>query len=199
MRMATPIIFATLGEILAERSGVLNLGIEGIMLMGAMTGFLVTFSSGSIWTGVLAAWLYAAAVLPIQTSHFATAETMTALWVALALFMALRVQVRGRWWDYGLFGIAFGAALAIAALEAGERVFVIDMDPQASLVRWFGAREENARRSLAPSSPYWSRTVRISMARSRGCIRPTLGPMIWVFPWGRLWAPWCQKDKRWEP
>jgi len=57
MRMATPIIFATLGEILAERSGVLNLGIEGIMLMGAMTGFLVTFSSGSIWAGVLAATL----------------------------------------------------------------------------------------------------------------------------------------------
>ena len=57
MRMATPIIFATLGEILAERSGVLNLGIEGIMLMGAMTGFLVTYSSGSIWAGVLAAAL----------------------------------------------------------------------------------------------------------------------------------------------
>ena len=57
MRMATPIIFATLGEILAERSGVLNLGIEGIMLMGAMTGFLVTFISGSIWTGVMAAAL----------------------------------------------------------------------------------------------------------------------------------------------
>jgi simple sugar transport system permease protein len=55
MRMATPIIFATLGEILSERSGVLNLGIEGIMLMGAMTGFLVTFSSGSIWMGVFAA------------------------------------------------------------------------------------------------------------------------------------------------
>jgi simple sugar transport system permease protein len=55
MRMATPIIFATLGEILAERSGVLNLGIEGIMLMGAMTGFLITFNSGSIWLGVLAA------------------------------------------------------------------------------------------------------------------------------------------------
>ena len=54
MRMATPIIFATLGEILSERAGVLNLGIEGIMLMGAMTGFLVTFTSGSIWLGVLA-------------------------------------------------------------------------------------------------------------------------------------------------
>jgi len=55
MRMATPIIFATLGEILSERAGVLNLGIEGIMLMGAMTGFLVTFSTGSVWLGVLAA------------------------------------------------------------------------------------------------------------------------------------------------
>ena len=55
MRMATPIIFATLGEILSERAGVLNLGIEGIMLMGAMTGFLVTFSTGSIWLGVMAA------------------------------------------------------------------------------------------------------------------------------------------------
>ena len=54
MRMATPIIFATLGEILSERAGVLNLGIEGIMLMGAMTGFLVTFTSGEIWLGVLA-------------------------------------------------------------------------------------------------------------------------------------------------
>jgi len=54
MRMATPIIFSTLGEILSERAGVLNLGIEGIMLMGAMTGFLVTFTSGSIWLGVLA-------------------------------------------------------------------------------------------------------------------------------------------------
>jgi simple sugar transport system permease protein len=55
MRMATPIIFATLGEILSERAGVLNLGIEGIMLMGAMTGFLVAFSTGSVWLGVLAA------------------------------------------------------------------------------------------------------------------------------------------------
>ena len=55
MRMATPIIFATLGEILSERAGILNLGIEGIMLMGAMTGFLFTFISGSIWLGVFAA------------------------------------------------------------------------------------------------------------------------------------------------
>lgn len=64
------------------------------------------------WTGVLAAWLYAGAVLPIQVSHYATADAMTSLWVALALFGALRAQARGRWFDYALFGAAFGAALA---------------------------------------------------------------------------------------
>ena len=41
VRMATPIVFAAMGEVLVERSGVLNLGIEGIMLMGAVTGFLL--------------------------------------------------------------------------------------------------------------------------------------------------------------
>ncbi|HAG22244.1 MAG: Putative ABC transporter permease protein [Synergistales bacterium 53_16] len=55
MRMATPIIFGTLGEIIVERSGVLNLGIEGTMLMGAMIGFLTTLHTGSLWLGVLAA------------------------------------------------------------------------------------------------------------------------------------------------
>lgn len=57
IRMATPILFGTLGEIIVERSGVLNLGIEGIMLMGAMTGFLTTLYTGSLWLGVLAAAL----------------------------------------------------------------------------------------------------------------------------------------------
>ncbi len=55
LRMATPIIFATLGEIITERAGVLNLGIEGIMLMGAMTGFIATITSGSLMFGILMA------------------------------------------------------------------------------------------------------------------------------------------------
>lgn len=55
VRLAAPIIFAAMGEILAERSGVINLGIEGIMIMGAVTGFLTTLQTGSLWAGVLVA------------------------------------------------------------------------------------------------------------------------------------------------
>jgi simple sugar transport system permease protein len=50
----TPILFAALGEILAERVGVLNLGVEGMMLVGAVSGFLVTVRTGSPWMGLLA-------------------------------------------------------------------------------------------------------------------------------------------------
>ena len=50
----SPLLFATLGEIYAERSGVMNLGIEGMMLVGGMGGFAVWFHTGSIWLGLLA-------------------------------------------------------------------------------------------------------------------------------------------------
>jgi ABC-type uncharacterized transport system permease subunit len=51
----TAILYACLGEILAERAGVLNLGVEGMMLMGALSGFAVTFWTASPWLGALAA------------------------------------------------------------------------------------------------------------------------------------------------
>ncbi len=57
IRIATPLVFATLGELYAERSGVLNLGIEGIMLLAAMTGFSAAYFSGNLWVGVAAAAL----------------------------------------------------------------------------------------------------------------------------------------------
>lgn len=55
IRIATPLIFGTLGELFAERAGILNLGIEGIMMLAAMTGFSTAYFSGSLWLGVLAA------------------------------------------------------------------------------------------------------------------------------------------------
>ncbi|NPV85347.1 MAG: ABC transporter permease [Anaerolineae bacterium] len=57
LRVATPLIFGTLGELFAERSGVLNLGIEGTMFLGAFVGFAVASQSGSLWLGFFAAIL----------------------------------------------------------------------------------------------------------------------------------------------
>ncbi len=51
----TVLLFAALGEIFAERAGVLNLGVEGMMLMGAVAGFSTTLSTGNPWLGVVAA------------------------------------------------------------------------------------------------------------------------------------------------
>jgi len=61
LRIATPLIFATLGELISERAGVLNLGIEGIMTFGAMIGWLTVYRGGDLWLGLLAAALGGAA------------------------------------------------------------------------------------------------------------------------------------------
>ena len=53
----TPYLYATLGEIYAERSGILNLGVEGMMIVGAVSAFGVTHSTGNPWLGILVAAL----------------------------------------------------------------------------------------------------------------------------------------------
>jgi len=62
VRAGTPILFAALGELLAERSGVLNLGVEGMMLVGALVGFMTAQGTGEPWLGLLAAGGAGAAV-----------------------------------------------------------------------------------------------------------------------------------------
>ena len=57
IRIASPLIFATMGELICERAGVLNLGIEGIMVVGAFAGWMTVYSGGGLWTGVVVAML----------------------------------------------------------------------------------------------------------------------------------------------
>ncbi|WP_299989504.1 ABC transporter permease [uncultured Ruegeria sp.] len=52
IRIASPLIFATLGELICERAGVLNLGIEGIMVSGAFAGWMAVYSGTGLWVGV---------------------------------------------------------------------------------------------------------------------------------------------------
>ena len=61
LRIGTPLIFGTLGVLLCERAGVLNLGIEGIMVAGAFTGWLAVYHGASLWTGVAVAAVTGAA------------------------------------------------------------------------------------------------------------------------------------------
>ncbi len=60
VRMATPLIFGTLGALMCERAGVLNLGIEGLMTLGAMVAWMWVYDGGSLWTAPLVAAAFGA-------------------------------------------------------------------------------------------------------------------------------------------
>ena len=69
----TPLLLGTIGEVICERSGILNLGVEGMMAIGAVTAFIVTFVSGNPWLGLMAA---IAAGMLISASHAFTTITL---------------------------------------------------------------------------------------------------------------------------
>jgi simple sugar transport system permease protein len=86
IRIATPLLFATIGEVFAERSGVLNLGIEGIMLLSAMTGFSAAYFTGSLWIGVAAAMAtgcLAGALMGLLTVTFGLSQHVSGLGLTL--------------------------------------------------------------------------------------------------------------------
>ena len=89
----TVLLFATLGEIFAERSGVMNLGVEGMMLIGAMSAFSIGVATGNPWLGILVAML--AAGLISQVHAFITVTLQADQVVSgLALnFMAIGVSL----------------------------------------------------------------------------------------------------------
>ncbi len=84
---ATPLVFAAIGEAVVERSGVLNLGVEGMMILGAIAGFSVTLDTGSFFLGVLAAaaaGALAAALFGFLTQVLMSNQVATGL--ALTIF-----------------------------------------------------------------------------------------------------------------
>lgn len=95
LRIATPLIFGVLGALLCERAGVLNLGIEGIMTMGAMTGWLTVYLGGDLWTGLLVAamsgaligLLHAILTVPLGLSQHVSGLGITLFASALAYYL----------------------------------------------------------------------------------------------------------------
>jgi simple sugar transport system permease protein len=91
----TPLIIVALGQLVAEKSGVLNLGAEGMMAMGAITGFAVTLHSGNPWLGVLAgmlagaamSFIFAVVVLTLMGNQVASGLALSILGVGLSAFI----------------------------------------------------------------------------------------------------------------
>ncbi len=94
IRIAAPLIFATLGELLCERAGVLNLGIEGIMVAGAFAGWFAVWSGTSLWQGVAVAFavgmtfglLHALLTVPFGLSQHVVGLGVTLLATAAAYY-----------------------------------------------------------------------------------------------------------------
>jgi simple sugar transport system permease protein len=95
LRIATPYILGTLGELVCERAGVLNLGIEGIMTLGAMAGWMTVYQGGDLWTGVMVAalaggmlgLLHALLTVPLGLSQHVTGIGVTLLGTSLSYYV----------------------------------------------------------------------------------------------------------------
>lgn len=93
----TPLVFAALGELIAEKSGVLNLGVEGMMLLGAVTGFMAAAGTGSlvvamlvaVLAGVSMALVFAVLTLTLMANQVATGLALTIFGVGLSAFLGL--------------------------------------------------------------------------------------------------------------
>lgn len=86
VRIMSPLIFGTLGELICERAGVLNLGIEGIMTMGAMAGWMWVYQGGGLWDGVIFAALVGALFGLVHagfTVHLGLSQHVTGIGITL--------------------------------------------------------------------------------------------------------------------
>lgn len=95
LKTGTPLLLIALGELICEKSGVLNLGQEGMMLMGAMAGFAGAFYTGNLWFGVMLAMvagmtmslLFGLLSLKLNTNQVATGLALTIFGTGLSAFL----------------------------------------------------------------------------------------------------------------
>jgi len=86
MIAGTPLLLGTVGEVICERSGILNLGVEGVMSVGAVVAFIVTYTTGNPWLGLLAAIL---AGMVISVLHAFASVTLQANQVVSGLALTM--------------------------------------------------------------------------------------------------------------
>lgn len=156
LRLATPLILAALGGILSERSGVVNIALEGMMLVGAFFGMLGSYITGNAWVGVIFgticgglmglthAWL----TQHVRTNHIVSGIALNVLALGLTTFMLRRVfqhaggspPVNGLADLWGLSPLSYVAFFLILAMG-----FVMFRTPAGLRVRASGENPGAAR------------------------------------------------------
>ena len=104
IQAGTSLVFATIGEIFTERSGILNLGLEGIMIMGAVSAFAAAYHSESLLIGILVAMLVGALLasthafltISLRTDQVVTGLALTIFGIGLASFLGQNLGPSGR-------------------------------------------------------------------------------------------------------
>jgi ABC-type uncharacterized transport system permease subunit len=104
IQAGTSLVFATIGEIFTERSGILNLGLEGIMIMGAVTGFAAAYHTASLLAGVLVAMLVGAFLssihaflsISMRADQVVTGLALTLFGTGLASFLGQKLGPGGK-------------------------------------------------------------------------------------------------------
>jgi len=157
----TVLLFATIGEIFAERSGVLNLGVEGMMLMGAMSAFSLAVHTGNAWLGLLVAMLVGGLLSLLHglvTIHFQADQVVSGLTLT---FLGTGLSL--------VFGEGLSKAGAISLLPN----FSIPLLAQIPL--------------LGPRAS-WSISA-TSFSRQPGSISTAPGPACTCAPWANTRPP----------
>lgn len=104
IRAGTSLVYATIGEIYTERSGVLNLGLEGTMLMGALGAFATAYHTGSVWAGVGAAMIIGALMslihsvltITLRADQTVSGLALTIFGTGLSSFLGQRLGPGGK-------------------------------------------------------------------------------------------------------
>jgi general nucleoside transport system permease protein len=141
---STPILLAALGELVVEKSGVLNLGVEGMMLVGAVTGFAVTSITGMPLVGILvaaitatlAALIFAYLTLTLTANQVATGLALTIFGIGLSSlmgegFVGFTIDVMGPVFPAGL------AEHPVLRVVFGHNVIVYFSIAMVVAVAWF--------------------------------------------------------------
>lgn len=105
IKMGTPLMLGTTGEIVTEKSGSLNLGVEGMMAMGAIVGYLATAASGNLYFGILCAFLFAMLgalifaflTVTLQANQNVTGLALTIFGVGIYKFIGQSLRIAGNY------------------------------------------------------------------------------------------------------